>query len=302
MELPRSPMIITGKAKSLDEVTISQEWIAQKKEDGGRAWLVKENGREKLYMSHNNGGNVHKDVIYKYPEIKGTNLPNDTILDVEITVRVNNMSVFEKFLSRKSMENPFEIKRTAKREPVTINLIDTVKLNGQDISKKALKDRIPINEKMIETIGNPNYRLIESTSDIKGLFEETKRNEEEGIVMKDLRTPYIFGNSSESQIKIKHIEELDLAVAGFTSKSREMSSLILCDNNGKYVLKVNIPPTWKQWYYVFTENLSKNSLPDYQKSGDEEVFWIIKDKFTAVILKSIKGNREPRLKEIRGSY
>jgi DNA ligase-1 len=113
----------------------------------------------------------------------------------------------------------YEIEKMTKQIPIQVNLFDIVYLNGKTLFNKPLKERWEILKKNVKQIPN-KFQLAKHivTDNIKKLeefYRDALNAKQEGIFLKVLNAPYIFGRHVGGWYKIKPVmETLDLAVVG----------------------------------------------------------------------------------------
>jgi len=115
----------------------------------------------------------------------------------------------------------YDIEKMVKEIPVQLNLFDVVYLNGKILFDKSFIERRKILEEITNTIPS-KFQLTEQiiTDNIKEAEKFYKRAlnaKQEGLMLKVLDSPYIFGRHVNTLYKIKPImETLDLLIVGAT--------------------------------------------------------------------------------------
>jgi len=177
--------------------------IFERKLDGGRAVV---STQPKIYSRRGLDQSLKFPLIIKELKL----LPENTILDGEITVFENGISNFRYFLKRVQPENPFLIKQRVKRFPAALWVFDILRFKGQDLRDLTLKER--------------KYFLfswIRETEHIKVLKYYEKpdpllklKDTIEGIVIKDLRKRYEEGKRKTWE-KLKFVKEKMVTIVAF---------------------------------------------------------------------------------------
>lgn len=176
--------------------------IAERKLDGIRAFISIFQGKVKIV-------NRNKENITKYfPELQKIKdfVSQDCILDCEICCFKNNKDDFH-LLQKRFCENPFKINLLSKTVPAKAIIFDIICLGSKVVAKEPLINR----KKML----NDNVKktevceVIEYTTDIIKLWNKAKENNWEGIILKRLDSPYIYGRSWKfMKLKFKHSEDI----------------------------------------------------------------------------------------------
>lgn len=173
-------------------------WIYEEKYDGIRILAYKEEERVRL-MSRNG-----KDRTASFPRIAAAIriLKSVTLLlDGEVVV-----------FDRKRVSR-FQLLQQDKGEPVYA-VFDCLFHEGKDLRSEPLSERRAVMEKSIGSgkVLFPSHRL--STNGLEA-FRVAKRRGYEGLVAKDLSSPYVEARSSK-WLKVKVHQEDEFVIAGYT--------------------------------------------------------------------------------------
>ena len=141
----------------------------------------------------------------------------------------------------------YEIERMVKEIPIQMNLFDVVYLNGKMLFEKPLKERRKILESIVE-VKPGKFQLTEqlitdSVEEAKKFYEEALKAKQEGVMIKNLDSPYVFGRHVGGWVKVKPImETLDLVIVGATwgegKRAKWLSSYVLAcrdPDTGKFL-------------------------------------------------------------------
>jgi len=141
----------------------------------------------------------------------------------------------------------YDIEKTIKEIPVQIHIFDIVYLEGKTLFDKSFKERRRILEKVVKVIPQ-KFELAKQivTGDIKEaerFYQEALNAKQEGLFLKVLDSPYVFGRHVGGWYKIKPImETLDLVIVGATwgegSRANWLSSYALAcrdPDTGKFL-------------------------------------------------------------------
>ena len=201
-------------------------WDYEEKYDGDRILAYKEGERIRL-LSRND-----KDRTARFPHVVAAiaGLPPATLLlDGE-------MVVFDK----KNVSR-FQLLQESKGAPVYA-VFDCLYRDGHDLRRKPLSER---RGQLKEVIGSNKALLLSHLLSANGLtaFRDAQRRGYEGVVAKDLSSPYVEART-KSWLKVKVHQEDEFVVAGFTKPSgsrRYIGALLLGayeDGKLRYVGKV----------------------------------------------------------------
>jgi bifunctional non-homologous end joining protein LigD len=194
--MPRriSPMLATLVAEPFH----LPGWTYEEKYDGDRMLAFKREGRAKLYSR--NGRDRTRD----FPEIASAiaALPgNELILDGEVAV-----------FDRRGVSH-FQALQQAEGRPVYA-IFDCLFHDGRDLRQRALSERQDVLQKVIRP--GASLRLTRRLK-ANGLaaFRQAQDAAFEGMVAKDLSSPYVAGRSA-SWRKVKIHREDEFIVLGYT--------------------------------------------------------------------------------------
>ncbi len=176
-------------------------WVYEEKYDGDRILAYKEGHRVRL-LSRNG-----KDRTDRLPHIAaaiGSLQPVTLLLDGEVVV------FDKKGVSR------FQLVQQSKGDPVYA-VFDCLYCEGKDVRRAPLSERRGVMERAIGSseLLLPSHRLASN-----GLqaFRIARRRGYEGLVAKDLSSPYVEGRST-AWLKVKVHQEDEFVIAGYTEPS-----------------------------------------------------------------------------------
>ena len=187
------------------------DWLFELKWDGVRALAFVDEGDYRLEsrMGH--------DMTDRYPELAP--LPEllsgrQMVLDGEIVVLdEKGRSDFERLQSRMHVSKPS--KGQIEQAPVVFYVFDLLYLNGYDLRPVALAERKRLLQQAMKSRDPLRYsdHVLEKGEE---LFELASRHGAEGVVGKQIHSPYVMGRASE-WVKLKVTSEVDAVVGGYTS-------------------------------------------------------------------------------------
>ncbi len=193
------------KTLKIEEIEkLDSNWIAENKYDGARILFFVS---DDIIMVNRN---KNKKLI-QFPEfndIKNWLNCNECILDGELIV--NND--FGLLATRDHLINEFKINLMSKRYPATYIAFDILWLDGEDLTKKTLKERRLTLEEIVKK--NDMLKTIGVSGNPKELFKEITSQGGEGIIVKNLNSIYEFIRS-ENWLKVKKEEFLEVEVLGW---------------------------------------------------------------------------------------
>src|SRR5215469_14458277 len=189
-----SPMLATLVAEPFDK----PGWVYEEKYDGDRMLAYKEGARVRL-LSRNG-----KDRTSRFPKIVtaiGKLRPATLLLDGEVVI-----------FDRKRVSR-FQLLQQEKGEAVYA-VFDCLFVNGKDLRREPLSARRAALEEVVSSKGI--LRLSQRLA-ANGLaaYELAKRRGYEGLVAKDLSSPYI-GKRSRFWLKVKVHQEDEFVIVGYT--------------------------------------------------------------------------------------
>lgn len=243
---PIQPMLGI-KANSIDEVLKRHKVvICEFKYDGLRMQVHKKGERVWLFTRR------LEDVTKQFPDVveivKNNIKADECIVEGEcwpIDLKTGKPMPFQKISQR--IQRKYDIEKMAKEIPVQLNLFDIMYLNGKPLFNLPLRER----RKLLESIINPvehKLQLAEhiETGDIKKLeefYHKALELKQEGIMLKNPESPYMFGRRVGGWYKIKPtMETLDLVIVGAEwgegARSKWLSSFLLAvrdPDTGKFL-------------------------------------------------------------------
>ena len=185
------------------------EWLYEKKLDGVRCLIIKNNN--KVFLKSRNDKNLN----HSYPEIVAATKKlkiNQIIVDGEITALDNGISSFEKLQPRIGVKNPSApLIKTVK---IYIYIFDILYLDGYDITKLPLIKRKSILKQAIH-FADPLRYVMHKNKEGVSFFKEACKKGWEGIMAKKRMSAYVHIRS-QTWLKFKCIKQQELVIAGYT--------------------------------------------------------------------------------------
>lgn len=239
-------VMLAEKAKNIKEgfETVGKPAAIEYKYDGFRLVIHKKGNDVKLFTRRlENVTKQFPDVvecIKKY--VKGDSL----ILDSEAVGYDRKTKEYKPFQAiSQRIKRKYDIEKIQEELPVEVNVFDILYYNGKSLLNEPFRKRTELIRKIIE---NHPYKIIHSkqiiTDDEKKteeFYRQALKDNQEGIMMKNLDAIYNPGRRVGDMIKIKPEErDFDLVITGGeygTGKRRGwISSFILsCKDKDKYL-------------------------------------------------------------------
>jgi len=248
VQLGRPIQVMLGeKAESIKEVVDEFGKIAaEHKYDGMRCQIHKKG--DKIWLFTRRQENVTK----QFPDLvefckKGIKA-KECIVEGEvlgIDPKTGSPLPFQVLSQR--IHRKYDIEKMVKEIPIQIHLFDIVYLEGKELFDKPFRERRKILERTIKVIPG-KFELAKQiiTGDVKKLekfYQQALKENQEGLMLKVLDSPYVFGRHVGTMYKIKPImETLDLVIVGATwgvgSRANWLSSYVLAcrdPDTGKFL-------------------------------------------------------------------
>lgn len=240
-------MMLGEKAKCIEEVVKEfGKVVAEYKYDGMRAQIHKRG--DKIWVFTRRLENVTKQFPDLVDLCKKALKPKECIVEGEV-LGINpktGLPLPFQILSQR-IHRKYDIKKMTKEIPIQIHLFDVVYLEGKTLFNKKFIERRKILEKVVKVIPK-KFELAKQiiSDDLKELnefYREALKANQEGLFLKVLDSPYIFGRHVGGWYKIKPImETLDLVITGASwgrgSRAKWLSSYVLAcrdPNTGKFL-------------------------------------------------------------------
>ena len=234
------------KAKNIDDAFkhLGIPMAIEYKYDGFRLLIHKKG--EKVTLFTRSLENVTKQFpeVEKYVKdfIKGESF----ILDSEAVGYDKKTKKYTDFqMISQRIRRKYDIKKLSEKLPVEVNVFDILFYNGKPQLEKPFIERRKLIEKIIKV--HP-YKLITSKfmktdnkKEVETFYKKALKNNQEGIMMKNLEAQYKPGRRVGNMLKLKpETNELDLVITGAEWGSGKragwLSSFVLsCKKGNKYL-------------------------------------------------------------------
>ena len=238
--------MLAQKAKDIDDAfkKLGKPMAIEYKYDGFRLLIHKANNKITLFTRS------LENVTKQFPEvedyIKKFVKGNSFILDSEAVgydKKTKQYTDFQKISQR--IRRKYHIDKLQKDLPVEINVFDILSYNGKSQLDVPFKKRRQLIEKILTNhpykLISSKHKITSSNKEVEEFYKKALKNNQEGIMMKNLEAEYKPGRRVGHMLKLKPDEnELDLVITGGEwgagKRAGWISSFILsCKKGNKYL-------------------------------------------------------------------
>jgi len=277
--------MLAQKVKTIEEgfKALGTPCAIEYKYDGFRL-IIHKKGKE-VFLFTRSLENVTKQfpevVKYVLNYVKG----NSFILDSETVGYHKKTKEYTQFQDiSQRIRRKYHIDKLQKELPVEVNVFDVLYYNGKSQLEEPFKKRTVLLKKIIK---NHPYKIIHAkqiiTSNVKKtkeFYKKALRDNQEGVMLKNLNAPYKPGRRVGNMLKIKPEErDLDLVITGAEygtgKRSGWLSSFILsCRKGDKYleIGKVGTGIKEKSELGISFDELTKKLKPYIIKEKGKKVY------------------------------
>lgn len=214
------PMLATAG----DHVPTGQSWSHEVKWDGMR--LLADTSAGSTHLTSRLTSRNDNDVSAGWPDVAASPLGDrDLLVDGEV-IALNSAGVpdFRTLQERMHVRNARSVARLVHTVPVTFMVFDLLRLDGRDLTREPLEARRALLAEVLgevpaevpgEVPDRAAWQVSPSYDDGAMLHEVTLAQGLEGIVSKQLASPYRFGERSRDWLKFAHRHRLSYVVGGW---------------------------------------------------------------------------------------
>jgi DNA ligase D-like protein (predicted ligase) len=255
------------------------DYLYEVKWDGYRALLYLTSSETKIYSRNLKPlTNTFPELVNLHQQINKKSL----VLDGEIIILDQGKPSFNKLQARGRLKEQMKINQAVKMNPALYMAFDVLYLAGQSVMKQTLLERKALLEKVIN---EGKYILI--SRHIIGAGDEFYNacvaQGLEGVVAKQMQSPYLPGSRSVYWKKIRYIKSAELVICGYDlgQRSDVFGSLILGGNTPKglvYQGKVGTGFSRQEKQYLVTQlNALVTNTPALMvpKTEVRDPIWVI---------------------------
>ena len=240
--------MLAQKTKNIHEgfKALGKPCAVEYKYDGFRLIIHKKNNDVKLFTRR------LENVTKQFPEVVGYVKKHvkgkSFILDSEAVGFDKKTREYKSFQSiSQRIRRKYDIDKLKEELPVEINVFDILYYNGKSLLNEAFEKRTALIKRIIRS---RKYKIIHAkqiiTSNEKKaetFYKKALRDNQEGVMMKNLKAEYNPGSRVGHMLKVKPEErDLDLVIIGAEygtgKRSGWMSSFILACKDGKKYLEI----------------------------------------------------------------
>ncbi|NMB67047.1 ATP-dependent DNA ligase [Candidatus Woesearchaeota archaeon] len=246
--IPGKPIkvMLAQKVKTIEEgfKEVGIPCAIEYKYDGIRIVIHKKNN--KVFLFTRRLENVTKQfpevVEYILNYVKGENF----ILDSEVVGFDEKTKTYKPFQNiSQRVKRKYEIEKLRKELPVEVNIFDILFYNDKDLINMKFEERTKLIRKIVQEIPfkiRCSKQIITSNiNEAKKFYEEALKNNQEGIMLKNLKAIYNPGSRVGHMLKMKPEQrDFDLVITGGEygtgKRSGWISSFIVsCSDEGEYL-------------------------------------------------------------------
>lgn len=219
---PIRPML-AERVKSAHEAheKIETEFAAEYKLDGERAQLHIQKDKIILYSrSLENITNYYPDIVEKIGKsIKA----NEAILEAEVVAINEDTGEFLPFQELMHRRRKYDIAKAVQEYPITVNFFDILLVDGKSCLDMSYKERRHILENVVKEdsfVKVMPMMLVKTDDEVEDFLENAINSGCEGLMLKQLDSPYRAGARASNWLKLKREyrnelgDSLDLVVVG----------------------------------------------------------------------------------------
>jgi bifunctional non-homologous end joining protein LigD len=183
-------------------------WTHEVKWDGMRVLVDRTHRGLRIYSRNEN------DVTVSFPELHAiAGIGEDFLLDGEVVAPGEGVPSFGALADRMHVRDASRARRLAETNPVTLIAFDLLRLDGEDLCAKPLRER----RELLVSLGLDDvaWQVPPTYDDGKMLLDAAEQQGLEGIVSKRLSSPYRPGVRSRDWLKFPIRPTGSFVVGGF---------------------------------------------------------------------------------------
>ncbi|WP_139492864.1 ATP-dependent DNA ligase [Brevibacillus dissolubilis] len=223
--------------QSTDVHMPGDNWIAQVKWDGVRILTYHDEDGTRLFNRKKRERTEH---FIEINDAKSFVKADSVILDGEViafdTDRAVPIPSFHRVMRRDGLRNMDRIRLVAGQVPIMYMVFDLLYLNGESVTHLPLLRRQELLREVISPDGNAHVKLVENVMDGEALFQMMRERDMEGVVLKDLQSPYQPGTKSAKWLKRKFYRDRFAVIGGVTLRDGIVNAVLLglYDEQGRF--------------------------------------------------------------------
>lgn len=188
------------------------DWAHEVKWDGIRALVEVTDGAVRVWSRNEN------DISVAWPELQALGaLEHDVVLDGEIVALGDGVPSFGALADRMHVRDVRKVERLARANPVTLLAFDLLRLDGEDLTGRPLRER----RRLLESLGldvpsmAAAVQVPATYDDGETLLEAAEAQGLEGIVSKKWSSAYHPGRRSRDWLKFPIRPTASYVVGGY---------------------------------------------------------------------------------------
>lgn len=188
------------------------DWAHEVKWDGIRALVEVADGAVRVWSRNEN------DISVAWPELQALGaLEHDVVLDGEIVALGDGVPSFGALADRMHVRDVRKVERLARANPVTLLAFDLLRLDGEDLTGRPLRER----RRLLESLGldvpsmAAAVQVPATYDDGETLLEAAEAQGLEGIVSKKWSSAYHPGRRSRDWLKFPIRPTASYVVGGY---------------------------------------------------------------------------------------
>jgi len=279
---PISPMLAEIEENPFKLFRTGKPLLLEFKMDGARLQIHKEKNEVKIFTRN------LRDVTDKLPHLRNffKNFKDDFILDAEAVILTEKGTLlpFQDFMKEfgKKIINTSHIKAF---------IFDIIYKNGEFLFEYPLRERIKILEDTIPDEIRMPYLITDKREEAKKFYEISIEKGNEGLLIKELSSPYVYGKRGKHWFKWKKFYTLDLTIIGAEwghgRRKGFLSNLHLACLDDKREKFLELGKTFKglkdEDLIFLTQNLPKFKTEDLGWMIKVKPFYVVEIAFDEVI-------------------
>jgi len=205
-----------------DQLPVGDNWIAQIKWDGVRMLSYHDGVNTELI---NRRGNRRTMQYPELTDIKAYCRADSVILDGEIIAMSHGKPSFQEVMRRDSLRKEAAIRAAKDQVQVIYMVFDILFCNGVWTLNQTLSNRQALLKEML--VPHPYVQMVPSYTNIEELWAAAQSHELEGIICKDLSSPYSPNGKDKRWQKRKIISDVTAVAGGLTFRDGRVNALLL---------------------------------------------------------------------------
>nr|NIM45668.1 ATP-dependent DNA ligase [Nitrososphaeria archaeon]NIN53056.1 ATP-dependent DNA ligase [Nitrososphaeria archaeon]NIQ33641.1 ATP-dependent DNA ligase [Nitrososphaeria archaeon] len=209
---PLRPMLATS-VDTLEEAFGTRDNVAvEVKYDGARVQIHLRDGTVKIFSRRLT--EVTKSLPDVVEMVKSKVYTQEAVLEGEVVgIDSRGKPLPFQYLMRR-FRRILRIEEAVKKIPIELHLFDILYINGEMLIHKPYSERYLTLEKVADIQVLTERLVTEDIREAKALYQRAIEMGHEGVMVKNLESPYILGRRGKHWLKVKKVGTLDLVIIG----------------------------------------------------------------------------------------